>query len=236
MTRVYCGIREIPKGCRLGTAKECAKKRQIRYYGLRKIDPELIKLKKKVVIKKTKPTAWTLHVKKYATEHGITYKEALTKAKPSYNKNKVHVPKLPPIYASQIKQHVKTVLSSVKPKLAENNIYKLKKSEVPIKFNVLESFIHSFRKGDEKNLDVLINDSPLELRAESITAARIARSLRKRKIKFDKSEKIKFLKSPAHSFAKSPNIADIISDITVKKKKKKKGIEDYLSEHIHFQN
>lgn len=40
--KIYCGIRPIPKGSRLGSMKECADKREIRYYGIKKIDPKLI--------------------------------------------------------------------------------------------------------------------------------------------------------------------------------------------------
>ena len=40
-----------------------------------------------------KDTEWVQHVKKYATEHGISYAKALTASKPSYVKPDV-VPKL----------------------------------------------------------------------------------------------------------------------------------------------
>src|SRR5579875_3188359 len=39
---IYCGIGKIPKGYSLGSMKECASKKQIRYYGIKKIDPNLI--------------------------------------------------------------------------------------------------------------------------------------------------------------------------------------------------
>lgn len=42
MSNVYCGIGEVPKGKRLGSMKECAEKKQVRYYGLKKIDPLVI--------------------------------------------------------------------------------------------------------------------------------------------------------------------------------------------------
>lgn len=40
--KIYCGIGTIPKGSRLGSMKECADMNQIRYYGIKKIDPKLI--------------------------------------------------------------------------------------------------------------------------------------------------------------------------------------------------
>lgn len=44
---MYCGINKVPKGKKRGTAKECAKANQIRYYGIEQIDPDLLKKKKK---------------------------------------------------------------------------------------------------------------------------------------------------------------------------------------------
>lgn len=43
----YCGIGKIPKGKKRGTAKECIKANQIRYYGLEKIDMDAINKAKK---------------------------------------------------------------------------------------------------------------------------------------------------------------------------------------------
>ena len=45
--KIYCGISKVPKGYRLGTAKECLNKGQVRYYGLEKID--LVTIKKNTV-------------------------------------------------------------------------------------------------------------------------------------------------------------------------------------------
>lgn len=42
MSNIYCGIGEVPKGKRLGSMKECAEKKQVRHYGLKKIDPLVI--------------------------------------------------------------------------------------------------------------------------------------------------------------------------------------------------
>ena len=46
MTAVYCGIGKIPKGHRRASLRECAEKGQIRYYGIKKIDPKSIYLSK----------------------------------------------------------------------------------------------------------------------------------------------------------------------------------------------
>lgn len=44
---MYCGIGRVPKGKERGTAKQCVKLNQVRYYGLHEIDPELLENKKK---------------------------------------------------------------------------------------------------------------------------------------------------------------------------------------------
>ena len=46
MSKIYCGIDKLPKNHRYGTMVECAKKGQIRYYGLKKIDSKSIKAAK----------------------------------------------------------------------------------------------------------------------------------------------------------------------------------------------
>ena len=44
---IYCGIGKIPKGSKLGNMKQCAEKGQIRYYGIKKVDPQIARLSKK---------------------------------------------------------------------------------------------------------------------------------------------------------------------------------------------
>lgn len=39
----YCGFEDVPKGHRKGTMKECVEKKQIRLFGLHKIDPKTVK-------------------------------------------------------------------------------------------------------------------------------------------------------------------------------------------------
>ena len=48
---IYCGVGNAPKGRRVGTMSECAKAKQIRKYGERKIDPRTL-----AAAKLTKPT------------------------------------------------------------------------------------------------------------------------------------------------------------------------------------
>jgi hypothetical protein len=40
--KVFCGITDVPKGKRLGSMKECLDAKQVRYYGVTKIDSKLI--------------------------------------------------------------------------------------------------------------------------------------------------------------------------------------------------
>ena len=42
MSKPYCGVNDPPKGRTRGTAEQCAKSGQIRYYGLEKVDKETI--------------------------------------------------------------------------------------------------------------------------------------------------------------------------------------------------
>lgn len=42
MSKKYCSIGKIPKGKVRGSMTDCVKARQVRYYGLKKIDPTLI--------------------------------------------------------------------------------------------------------------------------------------------------------------------------------------------------
>lgn len=44
MSDIYCGIGKTPKGLRLGSMQECAEKRQIRLFGLKKADPRTIEI------------------------------------------------------------------------------------------------------------------------------------------------------------------------------------------------
>lgn len=42
MSEKFCGIGKIPKGYKRGTMKDCLEKKQVRYYGLKKVDPKLV--------------------------------------------------------------------------------------------------------------------------------------------------------------------------------------------------
>jgi hypothetical protein len=42
MSDIYCGSKDVPKGKRRGSMKECADKNQLCYYGVKKIDKKLL--------------------------------------------------------------------------------------------------------------------------------------------------------------------------------------------------
>jgi len=42
MTDIYCGVRDVPKGKKRGSMKECAEKGEVRYFGLNKVDERLL--------------------------------------------------------------------------------------------------------------------------------------------------------------------------------------------------
>ena len=55
MTDIYCGVGKIPKGNRIGTMQECAEKKQVRMYGIKKIDPKTLDLlKQKDILPETR--------------------------------------------------------------------------------------------------------------------------------------------------------------------------------------
>ena len=44
MSDVFCGIGKIPTKSRRGSMKECAEKKQIRYYGIKKVDSKILEI------------------------------------------------------------------------------------------------------------------------------------------------------------------------------------------------
>ena len=47
MPNIYCGIEKPPKGHSVGSMKECAEKKQIRYWGIKKVDSKLLEAVKR---------------------------------------------------------------------------------------------------------------------------------------------------------------------------------------------
>lgn len=43
MSKIYCGAGDVPKGRKRGTMKQCIESGEIRYYGIHKVDPKLLK-------------------------------------------------------------------------------------------------------------------------------------------------------------------------------------------------
>ncbi len=41
-SKVYCSIGNVPKNKKRGSMKECIEKKQIRYYGIKKVDSKLV--------------------------------------------------------------------------------------------------------------------------------------------------------------------------------------------------
>ena len=59
----YCGIREVPNGKQLGSPEHCLKTNQVRYYGIKKIDKNLLNNAKNIK-KKINPIKEQLKLKK----------------------------------------------------------------------------------------------------------------------------------------------------------------------------
>jgi len=47
ITKLYCGSKKVPKGRTMGTPFQCAKQKQIRQYGIKKLSPNSEKQNKK---------------------------------------------------------------------------------------------------------------------------------------------------------------------------------------------
>jgi len=63
MGKVYCGVNKLKKGQRLGTSKECVEQKQIRLYGLNKIDLKTLGDVKDRDYKQSKETLFKLLMK-----------------------------------------------------------------------------------------------------------------------------------------------------------------------------
>jgi len=44
MSKIYCGIKDVPKGSKRGSMKECAELGKVSYYGIKKVDPKMVSL------------------------------------------------------------------------------------------------------------------------------------------------------------------------------------------------
>ncbi len=80
----YCGVGSVPAGKKRGTIKQCIQSNQVRYYGLKKFDKELLKDREKVsrapTMKKVKEEL--IRVKKMESRlHAIAKKVADYKQK-----------------------------------------------------------------------------------------------------------------------------------------------------------
>lgn len=100
---IYCGIEDVPKGSRRGSMKDCAEKKQIRYWGLHKIDPRTIEGAKKTT--KGKDTRFKLG-KAVVTARVRTDK---LRDKVKYEKDKAKKKE----YEKELKAMMKTLVDAV---------------------------------------------------------------------------------------------------------------------------
>ena len=75
---IYCGSKDVPKNKVRGTMQQCAEKGEIRYYGIKKIDPLLANS----ITKKKKNTAVKVWIKLVAAKSKVAnYKSKVTNEK-----------------------------------------------------------------------------------------------------------------------------------------------------------
>ena len=75
---IYCSIGDVPKNKHRGTMKECVEKKQVRYYGIKKVDKILL-----ATLNKEKKKKKSLDKLK---EHEAKYVGRLQKIKREYDK------------------------------------------------------------------------------------------------------------------------------------------------------
>ncbi len=98
MTNIYCGANKVPKNKKLGSMSECAKKGQIRLYGLKKTDPITFKY-----IKEEKAKA----VKAVKDKERERYNKIIAKIKKDIEKKKEVIKKENIILKKKIKEEEK---------------------------------------------------------------------------------------------------------------------------------
>jgi hypothetical protein len=72
MSNIYCGIKPVPKGKELGTAEQCIKANQTRYWGVKPLDAQLLNEKNS---KKPNLIQEQLKLRKYYDDAKVLMKE-----------------------------------------------------------------------------------------------------------------------------------------------------------------
>lgn len=138
--KVFCGYRPLRKGEHRGTAKECLKQNQVRYYGIEQIDPVLITAKKGKSLEQLQVKLASIHIvlskllKDYNKEKNEKKKEKLkiSLAKKSKEYRKIE---------DEIKSKKKLDLDIAKIK----KMYHKSKIEDEIKSSKQKAFIKSLK-------------------------------------------------------------------------------------------
>ncbi len=88
MSDIHCGVTKVPKGKKLGSMMECAEKSQVRYYGLKRIDPKILEAAQKQKSKPaTRENLMMKHVEINARKKKLT--ASLEKEKDKIKKGKI---------------------------------------------------------------------------------------------------------------------------------------------------
>jgi len=145
MSKVYCGTGKLKKGSKYGTMKECIKTHQIRLYGLKKIDPEILKQTKKLM-KKTSSAIRSNIIKKI-----MRFKGKINRLQKDLRYEKTH--KNDKKVIKKINDEISSHESQIKKLYAELKEYNKQKEE-------LQKRIQKISKKNKKKKNKKINIFP----------------------------------------------------------------------------
>jgi translation initiation factor 2B subunit (eIF-2B alpha/beta/delta family) len=130
--KINCGINELRKNERRGSMKECAEKKQIKYYGLKKVDSKLLEginksEKKRMTLQKARISMVGLRARIGAIERKIDIIKHKSKEKKDEKKDKAEIKELEK-EMSEKKDLLKEAIKQVK-RLEEEKSSSKKKSK-----------------------------------------------------------------------------------------------------------
>jgi hypothetical protein len=89
--KIYCGVDELKNNQRLGTARECAELKQVRYYGLKKIDKKYIEEYKGIAVESDKRQSKLIKMIVRLRAEILTIKDDITEYKEDKDYKKFYV-------------------------------------------------------------------------------------------------------------------------------------------------
>lgn len=157
MSKLYCGADKLPKNSKYGTMKECSEKKQVRLYGIRKIDSKTLALSQK---ESNIPDSRDALIKMMTSLRG-----EIGRYKGRYETTKETTPedKIKKLEYYKLWQAADKKLKKVLPKLKKV----MEKTDVEKKKIVEAADIKKKMKDSQKKIKELINKEKKALNAEN---------------------------------------------------------------------